>query len=354
MSSKRRTFHVDWDSPSHETGTVKRRPASLNASFSVSLNDHFENVEYYELQDCVGGYGLRRLELTGSSDTADSIVATEVLQGTKVETVVNDDKNCLDYFQLNHSCKKDNDPEKFNALVQTKRALVNKRRLSQGNLENFEEWEKDLLKNSFVKNRKFHKKEVKNKADKKFKGTDKIFGETRLQNLSGEKVEVRKVFGLNLYCEPIEWKSTVCRAIRRSESLKSRSLIPRPKVRFYRTRGLVSSSSESSGFGSPLSPLSPQQDLLIKKETTKDIIKTSDSKSSGIGSPESPSSPLSPESQKYSAFHLIQLQLEKLRNCPCEKRQAQVITCVLFLGNKIIKHQLLSQFKNTRIIEEII
>ncbi|KYQ50903.1 hypothetical protein ALC60_10042 [Trachymyrmex zeteki] len=331
MSSKRRTFHVDWDSPSHETGTVKRRPASLNASFSTSLNDHFENVEYYELQDCIGGYGLRRLELTGSN-TVDSNVAKDIL-GTKVEATVNDDKNCLGYFQLNHPCKKDDDPEKFKTLAQTKRALVNKRRFSQ---ENFGEWEKDFLKNSFVENHKFHKKEIKNEADKKFEGTDKIFGEICLQNLSAEKVKIRKIFGLNLYCEPIEWKPTVCREIRRSESLKFRSLIPRPKAtRSCRNRGLVSSSSESSGFGSPLSPLSPQQDLLIKKETTKDNIKTSDSKSSGIGSPESPSSPLSPESQKYSAFHLIQLQLEKLRNCSCEERQAKVMC--LFSGNKIIK-----------------
>ncbi|EGI61063.1 hypothetical protein G5I_10678 [Acromyrmex echinatior] len=319
MSSKRRTFHVDWDSPSHETGTVKRRPTSLNASFSVSLNDHFENVEYYELQDCVGGYGLRRLELTGSG-TVDSNAAKDILEGTEVEATVNDDKNSLGYFQLNHPCKKDDDSEKFEALAQTKRALV-KRRFSQ---ENFGEWEKDFLKNSFVKNHKFHKKEIKNETDKKFKGTDKVFEEIRLRNLSGEKVEIRKVFGLNLYCEPIEWKPTVCRAIRRSESLKFKSLIPRPKaMRSCKNRGLVSSSSESSGFGSPLSPLSPQQDLLIKKETTKDNIKTSDSKSSGLGSPESPSSPLSPESQKYSAFHLIQLQLEKLRNCPCEERQAK-------------------------------
>ena len=317
MSSKRRTFHVDWDSPSHETGTVKRRPASLNASFSTSLNDHFENIEYYELQDCVGGYGLRRLELTGS-DIVDSNVAKDILEGTKIEATVNDN-NGLGYFQLNYPYNKDDDSDKFETLAQTKR------RFSQ---ENFGEWEKDFLKNSFVKNHKFYKKEVKNEIDKKFKDTDKIFEEIRLQNLSGEKVE-RKVFGLNLYCEPIEWKSTVCHAIRRSESLKFRSLIPRPKATRCRNRGLVSSSSESSGFDSPLSPLSPQQDLLIKKETTKDNIKTSDSKSSGLGSPESPSSPLTPESQKYSAFHLIQLQLEKLRNCPCEERQAKV-TCVLF------------------------
>lgn len=329
MSSKRRTFHVDWDSPSHETGTVKRRPASLSASFSASLNDRFESVEYYELQDCVGGYGLRRVELTGSRST-NSIAAEDVL-GTKIGAIVNNNENCSEYPRLNHTRKKDGDLEKFKASARANRALMNERRPSQGHSGSLEvgEWEKDFLKYSLAKDRKFHK-ETNNETDKRFEGIDKIFKEIRLQDLSGEKVKIRKVFGLKLYCEPIEWKPTVYRVIRRSESLKSRSLIPRPKVaRSCRTRGLVSSSSESSGFGSPLSPLSPQHDPSIKKEITKDIIRTSDSKSSGIGSPGSPSSPLSPESQKYSAFHLIQLQLEKLRNCPCEKRQAEVIYAVL-------------------------
>lgn len=328
MSSKRRTFHVDWDSPSHETGTVKRRPASLSASFSASLNDRFENVEYYELQDCVGGYGLKRLELARSG-SINSIAAENIL-GTKVEAIVNNNENCSEYPRLN-THKKDGYPEKFKASARANRALVNERRPPQGHSGSLEvgEWEKNFLKQSLAKNRKFHK-ETKNETDKTFEGIDKIFEEIRLQDLSGEKVKIRKVFGLKLYCEPIEWKQTVCRMIRRSdnESLKSRSLIPRPKV--ARSCGLVSSSSESSGFGSPLSPLSPQHDPLIKKEITEDIIKTSDSKSSGIGSPVSPSSPLSPESQKYSAFHLIQLQLEKLRNCPCEKRQAEVIYAILY------------------------
>jgi hypothetical protein len=316
MSSKRRTFHVDWDSPSHETGTVKRRPASLSASFSASLNDRFENVEYYELQDCAGGYGLRRLELTGPGSV------TEDILGTKVEATVNDSECCSGRFRLNRPHKKDGEPEKFKPRAKR----MNERRFSQEYSENLGEWEKDFSKHSSAKDRKFHEEEIKNVTDKRFEDIDKTFGEIRSQDLSDEKVEIRKAFGLKLYCEPIEWKPTVCRVIRRSESLKSRSLIPRPRVaRSGRTRGLVSSSSESSGFGSPLSPLSPQQDPLIRKETAKDTIKTSDSKSSGIGSPESPSSPLSPESQKYSAFHLIQLQLEKLRNCPCEERQAEVI-----------------------------
>ncbi|TGZ55958.1 Uncharacterized protein DBV15_08020 [Temnothorax longispinosus] len=329
MSSKRRTFHVDWDSPSHETGTVKRRPVSLSASFSASLNDRFENVEYYELQDCAGGYGLRRLELL-ESGSVESIAAEDIL-ATKVSVTVNDNENYLGCPRLSHSRReKDSDLEKFKALAQVKRVLVNERRPPQEHSGNLGKLERNFLKHSLAKD-KFHKKEIKNEADKRLENIDKIFGEIRSQDLSSEKVEIRKVFDLKLHCEPIEWKPTVCRAICRSDSLKSnRSLIPRPKIaRSCRTRGLVSSSSESSGFGSPLSPLSPQQDLLIKKETTKDIIKTSDSKSSGIGSPVSPSSPLSPESQKYSAFHLIQLQLEKLRNCPCEERQAEVIFVIL-------------------------
>lgn len=333
MSSKRRTFHVDWDSPSHETGTVKRRPASLNASLSVSLNDSFENIEYYELQDCVGGYGLRRLQLT-ESESVDSIATKNILE-TKI--TINDNKNCLERSRSSHPCrKKEGDSEKCKVSAQAKRVqipevLVKERKPFQEHSGNLKKWEKDFLKHSLAKDHKFHKKEIKNEADKRFED-DKIFREIRSQDLSNEKIEIRKVFDLNFYCEPIEWKPTV----RRSESLKSRSLIPRPKItRSCKIHGLVSSSSESSGFGSPLSPLSPQQDLLIKKETTKYIIKTSDSKSSGIGSPESPSSPLSPESQKYSAFHLIQLQLEKLRNCPCEKRQAEVIFTVLQFFQKI-------------------
>jgi len=325
---------VDWDSPSHETGTVKRRPVSLSASFSTSLNANFENIEYYELQDCVGGYGLRRLELT-ESESVDTIAIKNIL-----ETKVNDNKNCLERSRSSYLCrKKEDNAEKFKVSVQAKRMqtpemLVNERRSFQEHSGNFKQWEKNFLKHSLAKDHKFHKKEIKNEADKIFED-DKIFKEICSLDLSGKKVEIRKVFDLNFYCEPIEWKTTV----HRSGSLKSRSLIPRPKImRSCRTCRLVSSSSESSGFGSPLSPLSPQQDLLIKKETTKYIIKTSDSKSSGIGSPESPSSPLSPESQKYSAFHLIQLQLEKLRNCPCEERQAKVIFAVLQFFQKILSY----------------
>lgn len=254
MSSKRRTFHVDWDSPSHETGTVKRRPASLNASFS---NNRYENTEY-----C----GPRFFETTGSR--AKGPIASDVAR-TKESVAVKDEK----YAQL---------------------------------LEPYHPREKGA----------------------ESLGQNDHSDET--QTPRPAKEGARKDFGLTLPCEPFECKNVVRRTnkFRSLESGKSRSLIPRLKMRKSSgTRGLVNSSSESSGFGSPLSPLSPQQDPPIGKDTSKGIIKISDSKSSGLGSPGSPAgSPLSPESHEYSAFHLIQLQLEKLRNCLCEKRQAEVIS----------------------------
>lgn len=328
MSSKRRTFHVDWDSPSHETGTVRRRPASLNAFFSASSNGCVENVEYYELRDHIGGYGLRRLELTrfGSED---AIAAENVLR-TKNEksAVVKDNENCSGLSRSSRVLRKkdtlhdqNDDPEKFKASVRTKRVFTNE----QGHSRSLDvgELRKDFRsKHSLTKNRKFYEV-IKNESDKDPEDIEAA----RSQDLCSEKVGTRKDFDLRLFCEPFEWKSAACRVtkIRRSQSLKFRSLIPRPKLaRSGRTHGLASSSSESSGFGSPLSPLSPQQDPSISKYISKDIIRSSDSKSSGLGSPGSPDSPLSPESQKYSAFHLIQLQLEKLRNCSCEDRQAEV------------------------------
>lgn len=315
---------MDWDSPSHETGTVRRRPASLNAFFSASSNSCVENVEYYELRDHVDGYGLRRLELMrfGSEDA----IAAEDVIGTKDEknAAVKDNE---DYSGFSRTSKvfrrkdmlhgQNDDPEKFKASARTKRAAVNEQGLSRsldvGKLR------KDFSKQSLAKDRKFYEV-IKNAADKSLEDIEAA----RSQDLFSGKVGTRKDFDLKLSCEPFEWKSTACRVtkIRRSESLKFRSLIPK-LAKSCKTHGLASSSSESSGFGSPLSPLSPQQDSSISKYISKDI-RSSDSKSSGLGSPGSPDSPLSPESQKYSAFHLIQLQLEKLRNCPCEERQAEV------------------------------
>jgi len=324
MCSKRKTFHVDWDSPSHETGTVKRRPASLNASFS---NDRFENIEYYELRDCVDGYDLRRLE----SRAEDSNAMENVVRTTKDESiVVKGNENCLGPLRSSHPHKKNvpdhrnDDPEKFKTPGRTERGRTNEQTLPEEYSTSLEvgEWRRDLPRHLLRKNHGSCGKKIKDETDK----IAKDIGAISKRNSSSGRTEMRRDFGLTLSCEPLEWKSDVCRVtkIRRSESLKSRSLIPRPKpAGSCKPRGLVSSSSESSGFGSPLSPLSPQQEPSVSQE--RDVIRSSDSRSSGLGSPESPDSPLSPESQKYSAFHLIQLQLEKLRNCPCEMRQAKVI-----------------------------
>lgn len=333
---------MDWDSPSHETGTVKRRPASLSASFSAS-NNHFENIEYYELRDCIGGYGLKLLESTGLR--SEDPIAADISAGKDEGTaVVKSNGNCSRCPRSSRRRKKDassgqdDNLEKFKAPGQARRAFANdpierapSRRYSRifKDMED-ERWKNDTYnEHSRTKDRK--SREIKDETDRILVGCVNVEDVHSLES-SCEKVEARKDFGLKLTCESFEWKSTVCRVtkIRRSESLKFRSLIPRPKVGgFSRTRGLVSSSSESSGFGSPLSPLSPQQDPSISTGISKDAIKTSDSKSSGLGSPGSPGSPLSPESQQYSAFHLIQLQLEKLRNCPCEERQAKVIRAIM-------------------------
>lgn len=332
MASKRRTFHVDWDSPSHETGTVKRRPASLSASFLATSNNHFENVEYYELLDCVGGCDPRYLESTRSK-LEDSSAIEDVYEMKKEKSaIVRDRGNCSKYFQSNYPREGnmpyswDDDFEKFKMSVRAKR-MSNEQEPPQEHSRNFEveEQKKNFVDDYFEKNCNFYiEEEIKNKVDKRLENVEGIC----LHDLFSEEVKVEKDFDLKLYCESFKWKSTVNRMTKicRSESLKFRSLIPRPiVVRSSTTRGLVSSSSESSGFGSPLSPLSPHQDSSNGTDTAKDVIKTSDSKSSGLESLESPSSPLSPESQKYSAFYLIQQQLEKLRNCPCEKRQAEVI-----------------------------
>lgn len=333
MASKRRTFHVDWDSPSHETGTVKRRPASLSAFFLTSSNNHFENVEYYEFRDCVGDCDLRYLESTRSKPEDSSAIEDVYEMKKEKSAIISDRENRSKYFQSNYpreenmSCGWDDDLEKFKKSMRAKRKFVNEQEPPQEHSRNFGigEQKRDFVNHYLEKNCNFYiEREIKNKVDERFENVEGIC----LHDSFNEEVEVEKDFDLKLYCESFEWKSIVNRTtkIRRSKSLKFRSLIPRPIVgRSCTTRGLVSSSSESSGFGSPLSPLSPYQDSSNGTGTSKGIIKTSDSKSSGLESLESPSSPLSPESQKYSAFHLIQQQLEKLRNCPCEKRQAEVI-----------------------------
>lgn len=321
MSSKRRTFHVDWDSPSHETGTVKRRPTSLNASFS---NDHLEIVEYYKLRDFVGGYSVRLLK----SEEAKSKCMTQS------DTAIKDNGNHSRRIRSSYPCKRDassrrsdDDPEKFKRQGVEERSYASKsieQRQSEGrsNRAIVREWEKD--ENSFPRACKIHEHAIEDETDKDFEELETICSQDKSTCNNSDS---RKEFGLKLSREPVKWKSTACHVVRfhRAESFKYRSLIPRPKVKRSSSSGLVNSSSESSGIGSPLSPLSPQQDSSIGKDITRgETIKTSDSKSSGLGSPLSPDSPLSPESQKYSAFHLIHLQLEKLRNCCCDTRQAEV------------------------------
>lgn len=148
------------------------------------------------------------------------------------------------------------------------------------------------------------------------------------------KLAVKKEFGLKLSgsLNKSARKETHGDNWKESEQAKKirKSGIPKPMMSSSRPR-LVNSSSESSGIGSPLSPLSPQNDngeASVGKNGG--AIKTSGSKSSGLGSPNSPDSPLSPDSQQYAAFYLIQQQLEKLHNCACERRQAEVFNIIQY------------------------
>uniref|UniRef100_A0A6V7JS98 Uncharacterized protein n=1 Tax=Bracon brevicornis TaxID=1563983 RepID=A0A6V7JS98_9HYME len=230
MTSKRRTFHVDWDSPSTQTGTVKRRPASM--SVATTSSTCFNSTEFNQSENHhVCGFNRSRLTAT-------------------------DEAKSLDKQQKLHR---------------------------SGSLED------DLNMN--------------------------IGGERHIELGSVKltsRLAVKREFGLKL-SKDVTWKPK-----RKSRGNEKPSSIPKPKITSSTSRSkLVNSSSESSGIGSPLSPLSPQND-------TRGSIKNSSSKSSGIGSPESPGSPLSPDSQQYSAIHLIQQQLEKLHNCSCERRQAEV------------------------------
>lgn len=232
--SKRRTFHVDWDSPSTETGTVKRRPLSMDIATSTRSTS-FENTEYYELKDCSEGFDLR---LLNSIDENIKSKTSGICNHSGVEQSVSSDKNS------------------------TKKVAVNLRSVKRVS-----------------------------------------------------KLAIKKEFGLKLskdLASSSKHKSNNCE--------KTPTGIPKPKIKAStkKQKRLVNSSSESSGIGSPLSPLSPQND------GDRGTIINSESKSSGF---ESPDSPLSPDSQQYAAFYLIQQQLEKLHNCSCERRQAEV--CII-------------------------
>ncbi|KAK2581664.1 hypothetical protein KPH14_002162 [Odynerus spinipes] len=260
MSSRRRTFHVDWDSPSDETGTVKRRPASVDASFSRAKH-HFENVEYYEIRRC-----YRERDKDGGTSRSIS------------------DSDCENLF-------------------------------GKSDAENLVELEnKDKEKKSFV--------EVNvddDECDSTIKGSQ-IIDEKISKNDASLIKTAKRGFGLKLAEKSPESRSKtldIQNIVRNRGIALRRSLIPKPRTGkpSSKHRGLVNSSSESSGIGSPLSPLSPQKDSTAKS------LKCGESDSSGVGSPDSP---LSPESETYTAFYLIQRQLEKLQECSCKIRQMQV------------------------------
>lgn len=372
MSSKRRTFHVDWDSPSHETGTVKRRPTSLNTPVSMS-SDAFENVEYYEVKDnCAGGYGLKLLKsfdsrLLGYENVVPEFLASKRRSNEMEDSAIKDNGNGLEHPR---SCArtpreedtrgKTEDAEKFKDLSSSVGSFNEERNLARSSDEKVfltfcdsitRRSDEDAGKekdNEFTNNVQKREESREDSSDKsettRLKNSTNLLFELTTNDDkfrdSGEKssrdslkVNARKDFGLRLYRESFEWRSKASRvmraagATRKLDTIKGKSLIPKPKTKRHAStgRGLVNSSSESSGIGSPLSPLSPLKDTSTNvKNVSASSIKNSGSKSSGFGSPDSP---LSPESQKYTAFYLIEAQLEKLRNCACEKRQAQV--CIL-------------------------
>lgn len=320
MTAKRRTFHVDWDSPSHETGTVKRRPTSLNASLSIS-NNCFENVEYYEVKDCIGGYGLRLLKsydgrIERSQDIVPEFFASKQRPNEIEGGTIKDNGNGLEHPRSPTNPRKKNtesnneDSTKFKDLSHATDSLEE---TSSNSCSSESTDITEIQVTSVIRDTN-----VEESADLSSRSNEKTLKKNSKSN-------AKKEFGLKLSRDPFEWRSKTSKVTKvPGSSTKSRSLIPKIKTNkcSSKGRGIVNSSSESSGIGSPLSPLSPQKDTSNSaKDTSDGSIKTSSSKSSGFGSPDSP---LSPESQRYTAFYLIEEQLEKLRNCPCEKRQAQV------------------------------
>lgn len=365
MLSKRRTFHVDWDSPSNETGTVKRRPASLNTSFPIS-NSCFENVEYYEVKDCIGGYGLRLLKSFDGrferyQDAVPEFLASKRRPSEMEAGAIKDNGNGLKHPRSRAIPRKkgrrseNEDAEKSEDLSHSRGSSIEERIPAPEQIKGScgdccSSISKDCAgdrngdegidsvsgdRNGSHRSRSIDKIEVtdvKETIDSSFElaegnSADLLKRRTSKKNA---KHNAKKDFGLKLSREPFQWKSRASRIAkvpggsRKLDTVKTTSLIPKAKTTKCASngRGLVNSSSESSGIGSPLSPLSPQKDASTNARTVpENSIRPSGSKSSGLGSPDSP---LSPESQKYTAFYLIEEQLEKLRNCPCEKRQAEV------------------------------
>ncbi|KAF7415286.1 hypothetical protein HZH68_003775 [Vespula germanica] len=274
MTSRRRTFHVDWDSPSHETGTVKRRPVSIGLSFPCAKK-HFKSVEYYG---------------DGNPGNMKSVSVTD------------------SYSKYNFGTSEGDD------FVAQEDGRIEKKRDKEKTLV---ECEADERRGT-IKGMKW----VDVNASLVKTGTRTVFD---LKSFSGKTIESRS-------------KSSNIRNIARTRGISSRtSLIPKPKTTKASSvyRGLANSSSDSSGIGSPLSPLSPlspRRDSSIDLKEIPKNIKFSESNSSGLGSCDSF---LSPECQIYMAFYLIEQQqqqqqqqkqqLEKSRMpCTCKIRQVQI------------------------------
>ncbi|KOC60551.1 hypothetical protein WH47_07684 [Habropoda laboriosa] len=308
--SRRRTFHVDWDSPSHETGTVKRRPASFSTPISAP-NNCFENVEYYEVKNCTGGYGLKFLRSFVVLTVEDSGNGSE---HPEIRMIPREE----DTRSKNDVCEKcdDSSCKSRSLLLRSCGATSNDRTGDRGRGGSVESDSRN------------HRRDRDKHSIVLTPGLENCIDAE--SSMRSSKVNVRKNFGLKLSREPFQWRSKASRmmkisgSLRKLDATKTRSLIPKLKTKKFDQNGgsIANSSSESSGIGSPLSPLSPLNDTSSNaKDASRSLIKKSGSKSSGF---ESPDSPLSPESQKYTAFYLIEEQLEKLRNCPCQKRQNQV------------------------------
>ncbi|KAL2717809.1 hypothetical protein V1478_013509 [Vespula squamosa] len=267
MTSRRRTFHVDWDSPSHETGTVKRRPVSIGLSFPRAKK-HFKSVEYYG---------------DGNPENLKSVGVTDRYRKYKFGTSESDDFVAQENGRIEG--KRDEERILVECQADERRGTVKGTKWVHANA-------------SLVKT-----------------GTRMGFDS---KPFSGKTIESRS-------------KSSSIRNIARTRGISSKtSLIPKSKTAKVSSvyRGLANSSSDSSGIGSPLSPLSPRRDSSIDLKETPKNIKFSESNSSGLGSPDSS---LSQESQIYMAFYLIQQQqqkqqLEKWRvPCTCKIRQVQRI-----------------------------
>lgn len=347
MSSRqrRRTFHVDWDSPSEETGTVKRRPASFSVSpepnrqsdstFDFDVKNCNESVvQYYELKDCDGGFGINLLksfqvndQLSEARSVSESSQRKDREMSIRLSRALNGFKSNLRFIGsenfIDRSTLKFKDKESFvkNNLIDDKSKY--KLFLSIENCQNDEERDLHKLQKFLNSSNTGEDQELNSQIFSTSLKTRKKF-RTKFNTIKSSNISK------NL--STISSDSSI-------SFLKKRSAIPIPILKKslssnteYHSKKLVNSSSESSGIGSPLSPLSPNRDnaekLVSVSNTNQNYGINDSSASSGLGSPDSP---LSPDSQQFSAIHLIQNQIEKLKNCSCEFRQSQVpITSIFY------------------------